>query len=317
MQCCAGICGGSGKRAKAAPAVVQAAAAALAEPKAPEVVSPIVPIGEPDPLPATSFEELVEAYPGLMLGPPGALIPHAAVTEDFPRNCKRLIVLVPSPGAKPGSWNADADPEVCSATPILRWAQANNYSAALFSSEALAKDAATAWDHVLRGSPASTVTVLAANGAMPIVGTALAPVHALLFNRFRTFCAPFDGHGNGKAAQWPPAWPQGLPKELSQHLAATAVRAPDAWRGQRAGEVFRGIFEMLALREERWQRREGKKYAGFQNMKENDMPGLKRLGLQERVERLDRDRGDDELARILKRNEKAGDSDGENEPGVD
>eukprot|EP00913_Durusdinium_trenchii_P016942 g15927.t1 len=71
---------------------------------------------------------------------------------------------------------------------------------------------------------------------------------------------------------------------------------------------------------DRWQSLELKKYYGFQGLKENDMPGLKRMGVDQRVQRLDRDRNNDELARLLKKHEEAKskpEEGSDEEPGID
>lgn len=259
----------------------------------------------------SSLEDLADCLE-LLLAPPGAESPIAVASKDFPQNCNRLLVLVPSPGATAGAWDTSVDQVRGSAVPLFRWAQANGYAACLFSAEALVEDPAGSWDRVLRGSPASQVSVIAATGALPTAAAALAPLHELLFARFRTLCAPFEG---SDAQAWPPAWPAGLPSEFQEHLAAATTRAPAAWSSEEPSSVLQKLFELLQLRQERWQRGEARKYADFQGLKENDMPGLKRIGLEQRVQRLDRDRGDDELARLCNKNHKAGDSD--EEPGVD
>jgi len=302
LRCLAGICGGE------ASSVAPTNGASGPEVPDRPVVKPTVRLDE-EVAQVSSFDDLVSSL-GVVLAPPGAVQPCAVATEDFPKNCTRLLVLLPSAGAPPGSWDAKAGGGHGDAVPIIRWAQANGYAACLFSAAALAAAPAETWDRVLRGSPAGTVFVLAANGALPTLAAALAPVHPLLYSRVRLALAPFEGTNS-----WPPAWPKELPAELVEHLAGIVLRAPAAWAQEEPRAALQLLFELLAIRETRWQQREARKYAGFQTLKENDMPGLKRMGVEQRIQRLDRDRANDELAQLLKRNEKV-EEDGD-EPGVD
>mmetsp|Transcript_34082 Transcript_34082/g.89853 ORF Transcript_34082/g.89853 Transcript_34082/m.89853 type:complete len:339 (+) Transcript_34082:3-1019(+) len=309
LRCLAGICGGgsdatpdlraNGKHRSPQPEEVQDR----------QVVKPTVRLDEKESMSVASFEDLVSRL-GVVLAPPGAVQPCAVATEDFPRNCTRLLVLLPSLSAPQGVWDAAACSGRGDAIPIFRWAQANGYSACLFSAAALAASPTETWDRVLRGSPAGSVFVLAAAGALPMLAAALAPQHPLLYSRFRLAVAPFES-----ASAWPPAWPADLPAELVEHLAGAVLRAPAAWVEQEPRMALQGLFELLALRETRWQKSEARKYAGFQTLKENDMPGLKRMGVEQRIQRLDRDRANDELAQLLRKNEKVDDSG--DEPGVD
>lgn len=301
LRCCAGICGGSaGSAAGPAPA-----------PEGRQVVKPTVRLDEAEAPSNASFEDLA-SHLDLLLAPPGAVKPCAVVTDDFPRNVARLLVLVPSEGAAEGAWDTGATGGRGDVVPIFRWAQANSYAACLFSPQALFNAPAEVWERVLKGSPASSVSVLAARGSLPVVAAALAPLHPLLLGRFRLALTPFGGD-----SCWPPSWPADLPQELAQHLRSITVQAPAAWASEqvRPAAALQALFEMLALREDRFQKHEAKKYQGFQGLKENDMPGLRRMNAEQRIKRLDRDRGNDELANLLRKNENAREDD--EEPGVD
>lgn len=305
LKCLAGICGGEATHSNGKHGLPQPE-----EDCGRQVVKPTIRLDEGEAVAAASFDDLVSRL-GVVLAPPGAAQPVAVATEDFPRNCSRLLVLLPAAGAREGAWDVESQGCRGDPVPIFRWAQANGYSACLFSAAALAEAPAEVWDRVLRGSPAGSVFVLAAAGALPTLAAALAPAHPLLYSRFRLAVAPFEGTGG-----WPPAWPADLPTELVAHLAGAVLRAPAGWAEQEPRAALQGLFELLAMRETRWQKAEARKYAGFQTLKENDMPGLKRMGVEQRIQRLDRDRANDELAQLLRRNEKAED-DVADEPGVD
>lgn len=298
--CCGGLDNG--------PSEVEASAAQ--PPPVREVVKPTLRLDEDEAPTVTSMADLVQRL-SLTLAPPGAVDPVAVSTADFPRNVNRLVVLLPSPGAPPGSWDTSVG---SSGNPvrIIRWAQANGFAACLFSSAHLEADPGKTWDRVLRGSPAAFVFVLAANGALPMLARVLMPVHSLLYSRFRLVVAPFED-----SSSWPPSWPEGLSEDLVKHLANTVQRPPAGWASQDPRVVVQLLFEELTKQEYRFQRGEAKKYGAFQNLKENDMPGLKRLGMEQRVKRLDRDRGSDELSRIMHQNEHNKFCDEEDEPGVD
>lgn len=308
LLCCAGICGGHvDARAPASPAD------ALAAPEQKLVVKPVVRLDEPEyPQPA-SFDILIESF-GMLPAPPGASQPGALVSPDFQQNSVRLLVVVPSSGTPPGAWDSQD-----TAAPLLLWAQANSYAVALFSARSLEAAPEDFWDRILKGSPARFVAVVIGNGMLPIVQAALAPLHPLLISRFRAICVACEGndiHGLAKLLT------QGQPmsEQLRNHFSGALMPLPSESRGSAPYMAHQGLFETLLAREERWSRIEAKKYAGFQNLKENDKPGLKRMSVEKRIERLDRDRGNDELARLLRKHEKqaagAPESD-EEEPGVD
>lgn len=305
LRCCAGICcGGVDSR----PPANQGAAKA---PAVHQVVKPTLRLDEEEAPAVSSLSDLASLL-SLTLAPPGAVEPVAVTTDDFPRNCNRLLLLLPSAGAPSGAWDTSARDGRGSPVPIFRWAQANGYAACLFSAAALEEAPTETWERVLKGSPAGCVFVLAASGSLPTLARALQPIHPLLYSRFRVALAPFEG-----PAAWPPAWPADLPAELIEHLAGAVLRAPAAWAKEEPRGVVQLVFECLALRESRYQNAEARKYQGFQTLKENDMPGMKRLGLDERIARMDRDRGNDELAQLLKKHEHGKFDEDELEPGVD
>lgn len=312
LRCCAGICGGAANAAQAKP------------PAAPElrpVVKPTVRLDEPEDTEPPSFERLIAKF-GMQVAPPGVSPPvPAIVSGDFPRNPARLLVLLPSSGAPPGAWNGQD-----TAAPLLSWGEANGYATVLFSSRALEAAPAEVWDRILRGSPARFVAVVVADGALPLLREALLPSHVLLHARFRAVCAACSNGAGADAggaqrsvqqllSQGPP-----MPEELRRHLSSVLMRLPPGPAESDPRFWYQYLFELLQERDERWQRTEAKKYAGFQNLKENDMPGFRRMPVEKRIERLDRDRGNDELARLLRKHERqaAGtDHDSEDEPGID
>jgi len=283
------------------------------------VVKPVVRLDEPGELGPPTLEYLVERF-GMRVAPPNSQSPAPAlVSADFPRNVARLLVLVPSSGSPAGAWNAHEP-----AAQMLSWAEANGYATALFRAEALEAAPHETWDRVLRGSPAGCVAVVAASGTLPVLQAALLPLHPLLLSRFRAVCAVPEGGAGSEGApsdfagQWLAELPPGS-EELRGHLRAALVRLP-APAGREPRAWHQHLFELLQEREDRFQRTEAKKYAGFQGLQENDMPGFRRLPMEKRIERLDRDRGNDELARLLHKHERQTGADAhesEEEPGVD
>lgn len=295
LQCCAGICSW-GQEAKA--------------PEKPElkaVIKPVIRLDEKE-LQASTDEALAVAL-GLVPAPPGAEKPIAFVSADFQKNPVRLLVVVPSRGGSVGTWDSSLPSCLGSMASLLLWAEANSYSVAFFSGEDLAASPAESWDRILRGSPARYASVLVAGGMLPVLCSALAPVHPLLLSRFRTLCVCRRDAESGSDAS------QTLPPEQRQSLTSAMVVLPAAWEQLSAQAAFLHLFELFRAREERWSQAEVKKYSGFQGLKENDMPGLKRMPIDARIQRLDRDRANDELAQLLQKHERQDDSD--QEPGVD
>lgn len=308
LRCCAGICGGGSGRDAAGSVDEQGSSTH-------KVMQPIIPPDE---------DYASDSFPSnitLDAAPPGTTGEQAVawVTPDFQRNTSRLLVLVPSPGAPPGAWDTRLDSCRGSSQPLLRWALANRFAAALFRAKDLEENPAQAWDLILKGSPARLVFVVVASGSLPTVKAALAPVHALLFSRFRTVCVRWseDGADDISASAL-----LSLPTDLRIHLRTALVQMPPAWADMEAFAMHQILFQLLIDREERFSAGEARKYWGFQGMKENDIPGLRRMSMETRIKRLDRDRNNDELAQILRTNEEhalATDntSYSDDEPGVD
>jgi len=259
---------------------------------------------------AASLQELA-ARVGFEAAPPGAAEPVAIVSRKFQNNSARLLVVVPSLG-EAGVWDATLGRQGA-LPPLLHWAEANSYEVAVFKPEALKAEPATTWDRVLKGSPAGCVSVIVAAGMLQYVEAALLPVHPLLFTRLRTFCV----RGEDAMSNF-----SKLPGELQRHLTGAVATLPASWEQLEAQVSFQVLFELLQERDEEFQNLEALKYSGFQTLKENDMPGLKRMGMEQRIKRLDRDRDNDELARLLKKHDKAsgrivGGHESEDEPGID
>mmetsp|Transcript_15384 Transcript_15384/g.30313 ORF Transcript_15384/g.30313 Transcript_15384/m.30313 type:complete len:306 (-) Transcript_15384:86-1003(-) len=304
LRCCAGICGGGAAERRPSGADPQMVQEHL------RVAKPVVRVDELREPEQASFEKLMDRC-GMQPAPPGVSDPGALVSPDFPKNSTRLLVVVPSGDAPPGAWNAQD-----TALPLLLWAQANNFAVALFSSQALKADPSGFWDRILLGSPARFAVVVVGHSMLNTVVTALCPLHPLLFRRFRAiFAADRDGPGAGNLdLEGGPT----VPEQLQAHLGASLQDLPcesllaEPMAHQR-------LFELILQREDRWCRGEAHKYSGFQNMKEGDKPGLKRMQVEERIQHLGRDRGNDELSRLLEKHEQAtmGAGEDEEEPGVD
>merc|ERR1711879_388327 len=191
----------------------------------------------------------------------------------------------------------------------MGWADANGFATALFLAQALEREPQKAWDSVLKGSPAKFVVIVVGNDMMPSVQVALASMHALLFSRFRVVCTVPGRDGSHGAG-----FSQSLPQDLKKHLSTALLQLPpELWSSTSDAKVaHQDLLQRVVTRQDKLENVELKKYSGMQNLKENDQPGLKRLGVDERVARLDRDRGNDELARLCKNH-----CDEEEEPGVD
>merc|ERR1712079_430040 len=137
-------------------------------------------------------------------------------------------------------------------------------------------------------------------------------MHALLFSRFRVVCtAPGKNGGSEGLSQSLTSNP-----ELKKHLNGVLLPlSTELWNVSRDARVaHQRLIEQVLDRQDKLERVEMKKYSGLKNLKENDVPGIRRVGVEERVERLGRDRGDDELARLINKHEHDDDDD---EPGVD
>jgi len=315
MRCWAGICGDGG-------ASRRAAAAARASASMSTVAKPVLRLDEPyeSPGASASFQELVDSF-GLVPAPPGLAEPRALVTSNFQKNSSRLLVVLPSSDASWAIWDDSlGQPHACVA-PLFRWAAAGNFAVALFSASALQAAPAETWDSVLKGSPARFVAVAAAGGALKLLQDALTPVHPLLYGRLRCVCSPWTCNGTSDLKA--PSGEDG--EELFKHLQGTLVQLPASWADLEPYGMHQCLFQLVAASEERFQKGEMLKFSGFQNLKENDVPGLRRMPMDTRIKRMDRDRDNDELARLLRKHEREAGAAGpaaaapvdEEEPGVD
>jgi len=303
LRCFSGICSGKGAAARDPPP------GTTQEAQTRQVLKPVFRLDETEESPdrVTSIDELTENL-GLMPAPPGASAPKAVVSTDYQLNSTRLLVLVPGVGAPSGSF----DPRLgaCgSASSLIRWADTNGFSSALFLGQALDSAPATVWEDVLKGSPAKFVVVVVGTDMMPAVEAALSSMHPLLYSRFRVVCTvPSRNGSHGVALS------SSLEEGVKKHLKGAVMHLPsELWNSAGdARSAHQQLFEQVLTRQDKLANVEMKKYGGFQHLKENDMPGLKRLGVEERVAKLDRDRGDDELARLCKAN-----CEDDEEPGVD
>lgn len=299
LRCLGGICGGASVPKGAAEGRVVAK-------------KPVLEQGEAyAPASACPSGRIFLAQLGLESAPPGAETPLAVVCATFQRNSKRLLVVLPAPGSSWDTWDDSLSGDRGKSAPLVRWAAANGYALCLFAPNFSAAPAAS-WDNVLRGSPARFVAVAAAGTAMPFLREALTPLHPLMYSRVRVVLA-----SESEAAA---AAISSASKEVRKHLERVTVPMPQEWVNLEPFALHACIFQLLEERIDIFQSAEVKKYTGFQGMKENDVPGLRRLPLDSRIKRMDRDRNDDELARLLKKHENSRidvDEEDEDEPGVD
>jgi len=310
LRCCAGICAGGVETAKTngSSGVSHAngsngdSAAKIPKLKAGEQYAPTV----------SSMEEL-ERY-GLEPAPPGIQPPWAATTADFKKNPDRLLLIVPSPSASSwGVWDDTLNDESHAGrgdvVPLVRWAMANRYAVVLFDGKVFAADPTGKYDMIMKHSPARFVTAIVAVHAQPMFREALKGMHSLLYTRLRTviIAGPVTPYEDKES-------------EVTSHLRKSTACVPEPWMRLDAFTMHQCLFEMTEERVDRWTKNEANKYAGFNAMTENDVPGLKRISIETRIKRLDRNRNDDELARLLNRHEQAaglGREEEEEEPGVD
>lgn len=307
LRCCAGICGGNAPAGTAGVNVKSVTKPALRLDE-PEVVEPTV-------------DFLTERF-GMKLAPPGSDTPVALVSPNFRENIHRLLVLLPTAGAPFGEWDVDLPDSRGASVPLLRWAEANDYAVAIFSSAALQANPAEALDRILSGSPTRLVAILvAARGALELLHAALEPVHELLFGRIRLVAMPWEGAVPDSVSPGLASTLPSQPQSLRSHLRHVQMQWPDEWALLMPGLMRQRLFEMLREREETWQAQEANKYMGLRNLKENDIPGLRRLGVDQRVARLNRDRDTDELSRLIDKHSSAtgngAAAEDEEEPGVD
>merc|ERR1712070_485444 len=120
---------------------------------------------------------------------------------------------------------------------------------------------------------------------------ALEPVHELLFARFHIVSMPWEGIPLPGAAT--SALASSLPKQpknLRVHLRTAQMNWPAEWLKLEPFVMRQRLFEMFKEKEDVWQEFEASKYMGIKNLKENDVPGLRRVPVDKRVERINRDR---------------------------
>jgi len=183
----------------------------------------------------------------------------------------------------------------------LQWAQSNEYAAVLFSASRLAEQPSLL-DEVLAGNFSKRLTVLVARGEMPTLLKFLAPMNSILYARMGSICIQADDGASADAAVDTITGSAGWPADLGVHLRSSLVQLPTEWAELNAHSMRQSLFMLMAERENRWQEGEALKFAGLSALKENDLPGYKRMPISKRVERLNRDRASDELAQLIDAN---------------
>jgi len=257
--------------------------------------------------PLTPRSSLIEGIPQgnalarrkelLQPAPPGQAAPDAWVTLDYPKNPKKLLVLIPSPNDPPGHWaKAENSPDSAglglpTAPRLLRWAERNGYAACLFAAEALEQDAEGAWIRVFTRNPSRSVYVLTAPGAVASFVACLKEEHPLSYSRIRSLVCTQPGEA-----------------QQAMLTAGTDVKAflkryvtADLTDQSKTAETFcQDCFTLFSGIEKKYQEDEFKKMGALAGLKEFDVPGLRRVPVDQRVSRINRDRDDDELSRLIK-----------------
>lgn len=242
-------------------------------------------------------DALVRMKELLQAAPPGQEEPDAWVTLDYPRNPKKLLVLVPSPDDPPGHWGKSHEGSVetglglPTAPRLLRWAERNGYAACLFSAKALQRDPHGAWTRVFTRNPSRSVYVLVAPGATDAFVQCVKEEHPLSYSRVRALAC---------------TKPQEA--ELAMSTAGKDVQsllkrcvAKDLIKEDQAAEVLcKECFDRFKDIESKWQDGEAVKLGALAGLKENDVPGLRRVPVDQRVSRINRDRANDELSRLCR-----------------
>lgn len=314
LRCLAGICGGDGSRGE------KPAAADAGGGETKVVEKPLLQVGAEYAPKVSSLESMVKECPEegeISAAPPGIDPPYALVGGNFRKNSSRLLVVLPCPGSPWGTWDGCLGEGRGDSVPLVRWALANGYAVAVMNGKALQEDPTRTWDEIMRGSPARFVAIVSAGDAIPYLRQALMPQHPMLYGRLRAiFVSPAQVEAPAVDLTAAGA------ADVQQQLDNATVQLPEEWLRHSASMLHQCMFQLFEQRFARWGDAEMKKYLGFQGMKENDMPGLKRMPLDVRIKRMDRDRADDELARLLKKNEENAfnicrDNVDEDEPGVD
>lgn len=265
----------------------------------------------------------------LIPAPPAVPDPDAWVTCDFRTNVKKCFVLIPSPGAPGGHFGLKGAESVASAPRLIRWAEANGHAACLFSAEALARDPGRAWKRLIPNSGAHSVYIVVAPGAFSSLAAALKTEHALTYTRIRLVVpsrvqdaldvvprgkpvisekTPLldDGAGNGLLKNAKPESTDDL-TDFFRRRVAWAM--PPEWERPDPTDVkvqYDTLFRLFAEVEDAFQEREYQKMDALSNLKENDVPGMRRIAVEDRVQRVNRNRHEDELSRLLKAAEMEG-----------
>merc|ERR1712224_237684 len=184
----------------------------------------------------------------LQAAPPGQEVPDAWVTLDYPRNSKKLLVLMPSPHDPPGHW---AKSKHCpdgfglpTAPRLLRWAERNGYAACLFSAEALSRDPKGAWNRVFIKNPSRSVYVLAAPGSLATFAECLREEHPLSYSRVRSLVCTEPGEVQ---IAMPTAVPD-VAKFFERNAAKDLVE-----EGQLAETLCTRAFDLFHEIEMKWQ----------------------------------------------------------------
>merc|ERR1712188_186414 len=82
--------------------------------------------------------------------------------------------------------------------------------------------------------------------------------------------------------------------------------AKDPFKEDQTAEVLcKEWFERFREVEGKWQEGEAMKLGALAGLKENDVPGLRRVPVDQRVNRINRDRNNDELSRLCQAGEAA------------
>lgn len=202
---------------------------------------------------------------------------------------------MPSPHDPPGHWakseNCSTGASLPTAPRLLRWAERNGYAACLFSAEALKRDPQGAWTRLFTKNPSRSVYVFAAPDSVAAFVECLKEEHPLSYSRVRSFVCTKPGEveiAMAKAGA-------DVAKFLQRHAVSDLIE-----EDQPAEAFCKRAFDLFQEIEVRWQEGEYKKLGALAGLKENDVPGLRRVPADERVARINRDRNEDELSRLCR-----------------
>lgn len=236
----------------------------------------------------------------LQAAPPGQNEPDAWVSLDYPRNSKKLLVLVPSPDDPPGHWAKSHESSVetgvglPTAPRLLRWAERNGYAACLFSAKAMQRDPHGAWTRVFIRNPSRSVYIMTAPGGIDLLVNCVKEEHPLSYSRVRSLAS----------AQADEVEKAILTADTDMKTLLKRCAAPDfREEGQPAEAFCKGCFAHFQDIDAKWQENEANKLGALAGLKENDVPGLRRVPVDQRVNRINRDRANDELSRLCRAGE--------------